>query len=300
VRVVGHEPPAPEPVPLPGGDFAFVFEANGTTYVKLADLDADDLPAHGKIRLAKDDYIDVAIARVKPGDLPGHLDEWLGRSVVVDGACTAKVTGFAIVSRANGGAGWADTSAHEWTGELLIKAGSHELAAALDRCTGTYARDAALPPIVVPESISAPALEAKAKQLVIDSPAAKETDDGWHHQNPEMHWWQSDEVLFSTQALRHPKTGETWVSVFAHRDHECGDAQVNVWGLFRVERDGSLTAVQLRTVDETETIDELIDVDGDGTFELLGTPWLGPARSLYTIDGKPLRAMSVQFLGCPC
>jgi hypothetical protein len=80
----------------------------------------------------------------------------------------------------------------------------------------------------------------------------------------------------------------------------CGDAAVNVWGLYRVEHDGSLTAVQLHKLDDLWSISKLIDVDNDGEPELIGSDWLGLDTIVIRGSGDELERLSLAFFGCPC
>lgn len=302
VRVTAHEAaPPPAPVP-PGGDFAFVFETAGATYIKLADLEPGKLPAHGALRMHDQDGVVSGVAEVEDDALPAAYRGWLGREVIVENHCTAHVWGFAIIARLTGDPDYAGEAATTWNARSLLAHGSLVLAGRLDRdCPSSYARDAALPPIVVPVEVESPELAARARAALLASPAASAAQHDWSVVfGQHGRWADASDVELTTHVLRHPKTGVTFVSVLAHRDHACGDADVNVWGLFRVERDGSLTALQLRHLDELDTIDQLIDVDGDGTLEVLGKPWLGLDRVLERADGHELKELSLPFYGCPC
>ena len=274
-----------------------VFRVAGSTYMKLADLDASTLPKHAAVRVVREDYIDAALARVRDADVPDAERAWAGRDVLVDNICHAKVTGFAIVARLTGDTAYAGVDAEAWSAETLLDKGSVILAARLDQCTGSWARDASLPLAVVPEEIRDATLASKARALVIASEPGSDTQKQWREFEQRGMWF--DQATFATRVLRHPITGETWVSVHAHQDHGCGEPDVNVWGLFRVERDGSLTAVALRHL-ELDTIDQLLDVDGDGSFEILGRPWLGLDRVLETAAGQELDRLVLPYYGCPC
>jgi hypothetical protein len=175
------------------------------------------------------------------------------------------------------------------------------LAAALDGCTGDYARDAALPPVIHPELVHVPKLEAKALAALLASSAATDTQRAWHETYQQKgNWWQDAGTTIDSRVLRHPATGEVWVSVFVHRDHGCGDPQGSVYGLFHLDGAAELETVYVGNMETVEHIEQLVDVDGDGQLELIGTPWLGLDRVLARPSGEELSHLSVQFLGCPC
>jgi len=305
--------PAPSPAPeVHASQLMFVFQAGGATYMKLADLrmldeegDALPIPRHGKLRLSKDHYIDAAIAQVPDRAVPLMHLVWKDRKVKVDNRCEASVVGFAVVSRLVGDPAYADPSDGEgdqWSAAGVMKAGHTVLAARLDRCTGTFARDATLPGVVVPTPLHDAALEAAARAQLIASAPARDTQREWDEQQTATGGaagpWHKD-ATFATEVLRHPRTGVTFVSIHGHVSGGCGDAHANVWGLFRV--DGrTLVPVQLRQLGDVESLDALIDVDGDGELELLGKNWLGYDALLTHASGEPIDQLSVPFLGCPC
>ncbi|HTR50795.1 MAG TPA: hypothetical protein VMJ10_08825 [Kofleriaceae bacterium] len=296
---IAHEPPPPPS----GARFSFVFRAGGTTYVKLADVDGSALPAHGVARLAKQDYDDDAIAELDASAVPADQRAWLGRDVVLDTGCRARVVAFALVARANGDASWVDENAKEWTPSLLFEHAGAVLAARLDGCTegATYARDASLPPAEQPVAVDSAELVARARRMFFASAAAKSAQHAWTHD------WQrtgsvfaDPELALRADVLEHPRTHERFVSITAHRDHGCGDPDTNVWGLFRVKPDGSLAVVTLRTLTELDTVDTLLDIDNDGSLEAVGRRWLGENHVLEHPSGDELDRDSVPFFGCPC
>lgn len=301
------QPPAPPAPEAHSNQLMFVFQAGGTTYMKIADLrmldqDGDELPVprHGKLRLTEDDNIEAAIAPVADRDVPVMHLGWKDRKVKVDNRCEANVVGFAVVSRIVGDSTWADLK--QWNAAGVMKAGHIVLAAKLDRCTGSFARDATLPDIVVPTATHDAALENAATAALLASEAARDTQREWDEQESatggQTSPWHK-EAAITTEVLRHPRTGVMFVSVHGQVMGGCGDPQANVWGLFRVDGD-KLVPVQLRKLGEIETIDALIDVDGDGEFEILGKPWLPSDTLLTHANGELLDQLSVPFLGCPC
>jgi hypothetical protein len=286
----------------------FVFTAGKATYMKLADLKAPEdeghgglaVPRHGKLRRATDDYVEAAIATVARRDVPAEYAVWNDRKVKVDNTCEAKVTGFAIVSRLVGSPEYAGVDA--WTPATVMDAGHAVLAARLDGCTGTFARDATLPDVVVPIRLHDAALENAARKALIASPAGRRTQREWNDQltalGDKAGPWHAGGAI-TAEVLRHPQTGVTFVSVHGHVSGGCGAPHANVWGLFRVTGD-TLVPVQLRPLGDVETIDQLIDIDGDGELELLGKPWLGKDKLLTHANGDAIDQLSVPFHGCPC
>ena len=286
--------------PLHSSELALVFAAGGATYMKLADFGFDGLPKLGKVTLYSEDYVETAVASLGTANVPAEYRRWQDRKVTVDNACTTTVTGFAIVSRLTGDTGYAGVADETWNARSVLEHGSMVLAAKLAGCNGTFARDAALPPVIVPEQLADAKLARQARALLIASKPARETQREYAEFERTNNWWDDESAEFSTKIVRHPTTGVTWVSVHGHIDHACGDAMVNVWGLFRVQADGRLVAVQLRVLDDLFSIDELIDIDNDGELELVGQPWLGLDTVVTTGSGEELDRLSLAFFGCPC
>ncbi|MBC7975581.1 MAG: hypothetical protein H7138_11415 [Myxococcales bacterium] len=324
-------PPAAEPVaapvepvvaavaPVRSSELMFVFQADGDTYMKLATLEAaksadgeapEDggdhsgvaMPRHGKLRHSHgEDGVDAVTASVALRHVPAAYATWQGQKVKVDNICEATVIGFAVVARVTGDPSYAG-EAETWTAASVMANGSRMLAAKLDDCVGTYARTASLPNVVVPTKLVDAKLQQAAIAALIASPASQETQRAWDAQRTDTgrapNLWHSDGAV-TAEVLRHPITGEIFVSAHGRADGGCGDPEANVWGLFRVV-DGSLVPVQLRQLGEIRTIDALIDLEGDGDFELLGKPWLGDAELLTRASGDEIDSLSVPFHGCPC
>ena len=284
--------------PLHSSEFALAFSAGGATYIKVANALAEDLPKHGKPKLFSVDGIETAIARIDDAHVPAVHRAW--RRVKVDNTCDATVTGFYVVSRLTGDTGYSNVEDGAWTASNVLEHGSAVIAAKLDGCTGTLARDAALPPVIFPEQLTNKALVAKARAAVIVSKAARQVQTEYADFDPKQSWWEAEDAQFTAQVVKHPTTGVTWVSMHAHMDRGCGDPEVNVWGLFRVQPDGSLVVAQLRRLDDLWSIDKLVDLDNDGELELIGTPWLGLDTVVTSGSGEELDRLSLSFFGCPC
>ena len=322
-RAVVAEPaptaPAPVPPPVRSSQLLFTFTADQATYVRLADLksprESDDdndaprrarptlaIPHHGKLRLATDDGVQSVIGAIAAHDVPAAYAGWLGKKLKVDNTCEATVTGFAVVSQVTGDASY--TGDEQWTTKNVLATGQPMLAARLDRCTGRFARDAALPDVVIPASTHDAALERAARTALLASPAAQAMQKTWTEQLDSMAGagvasaWTHDATITS-QVLHHPSTGATFVSVQARVAGGCGAPEANLWGLYRVV-DGTLFPIQVRPLGDIETIDTVLDLEGDGELELLGKPWLGTDQILTRAGGETLDAIALAFVGCPC
>jgi hypothetical protein len=289
--------------PVRSTEIELLFSAGKTTFMQLADISGDGIamPRHGKPRLVSDDGVETSIASVQAGNVPVAYRRWLGQRVVVDGTCTANVTGFAVVARLTGDTGYAGIDDAHWTARNVLDHGHVTLAATLDACTGTFARDAALPAVIVPKVLDGnDALAAAAKQQLLASSAARDAQDDWTEYEQKGDWWQNQDVQYKTVIVRHPLTGVTWVSLHAFMERGCGDPEVNVWGLFRVQPDGTLAAEQLRKLGDLWSVDQLVDIDGDGELELIGQPWLGLDNVVTRASGEELTRLELPFFGCPC
>lgn len=300
------EPAAPAEVPavVTGqGDISVVFTAQGKTYVKLAELggdsaDALSIPRHGRVRMGRDDYKLAGIAEVATRDVPAMFGGWEHKRVRVDSTCEASVTGFAVVAQLSGDPDYAGVN--EWSKRTILENGHPVLAARLDNCTGSYARDAALSNVVVPERSHDAAIENAARALLIASNASREIQKTWDAelQGKAPKWYANDAI--KTEVVRHPRTGEVFVSAHGQVSASCGDPTANLWGLFRVEQDGSLKVVELHPLDSLDQIDGLLDIENDGSFELIGKKFLDEDIVIARGSGEVLDRLFVPFYGCPC
>jgi hypothetical protein len=292
--------------PAPVADTVqLLFRAGGATYMRLASVERDDegaiaWPRHGAPRLVTEGAAEVAIAAVRDADMPAVHRAWAGKQVVVDGTCRATVTGFAVVSRLVGDPGYAGLEKERWDAASVMQTGAQVLAARLDRCSGTFARDAALAPVVIPTPIRDERLARTGKSALIASAAAAEVAREWaeHGSGIEGAWW--DHAEFSTTVLRHPRTGVTFVAVHAGTDFGCGGPDVNLWGLYAAAADGALSPVHETRPGDLRAIDRIIDVEGDGELELIGRTWRGDDVMLTGADGAEQEHLDMQFYGCRC
>jgi hypothetical protein len=228
---------------------------------------------------------------------------------MVDEVCMATVTGFAVVSRLVGDPDYAGVPA--WTAASVMRTGHAVLAARLDQCTGSFARDASAPGILVPPRRHDAALEAVARDALLGSSVSRQVQRAWDEQvrgaaasdapgadgAATAPWY--DRATVTSEVLDDLGRGTTYVSVHAYVEHGCGDPEGNVWGLFAV-RPGGLAPVELRALGEIEIIDQLIDIDGDGELEILGRPWLGLDRMVARAGGRIVDRLALPLFGCPC
>ena len=303
--VVSVEQPA---APARSSEIDLVFRAGGATYMMLAPVgdpkDAEAMPKHGRPTLfdrgEADDWQTASIAVVAERDVPLANRRWIGKTVVVDGTCYAKVTGFAVVARLTGDPGYAPREIRAWTAANVLELGAPVLAAKLDGCKqGTFARDAALSPIVVPKVIEDAALANRARAKLLASSAAKAAQHEWLRDGRDGTWHDDESATVRTLIVRHPTTDVTWVSVHARIEEGCGAPDINIWGLYRVDGDQLVTAQQ-RDLGELYSVDRLIDLEGDGELEFIGAPWVPTDTVVSRASGDEVTRLQLPFFGCPC
>jgi hypothetical protein len=294
-----HEPSA---AATDRSEVFLVFHTAGHTFIQL---DTGAAP-HGVPQLShsEDDGLYASIAAVTrvPTDAPVRI----GQRVNVDGTCAATVMGFAVVSRLTGDTGYAGIEDERWTANNVMEHGPPVLAARLSGCTGTYAQAATLPAVVLSDETARPDLVQAATDRLFASEAATTVQAEWANRRDEWpanepaRWTQSPSTHVDARVLRHPATGVTWIAVHASRGEGCGDIDANVFGLFRVTAAGVLETVQLRELGELHTIQSFVDLDGDGTPELVGRDWLSLNTLITRASGETLTSSHLQFFGCGC
>lgn len=298
------EPVVEEPI-LPGQEFRFVVSTEKASYMILEPASADI--DRGPARLEKaDDYIDVVVSSLEAGAIEPDLAAWQGREVVVAAepgtSCTTTVTGFALVGVLRGDLDYMaspDELAKKDIPEFYLDQTTPHVAAILGDCTGRYARLASLPAAIEPVEITDDGFGAAARSALFRSEQARAAQDSYDeiHADGVFHEDQWGEI--STRVVRNPETGATFAIVHVVIDYGCGGANINLLGVYRKAAGGEPVAVSVRDLDEVTGIDRLIDVDGDGSFELIGDTWLdGPV--LLDSSGETQLALPVPFFGCPC
>lgn len=283
-------------------ELAMVFDLDGDTYVRLSE--DETATSHGTPHLISGDDVTAVIAPVTVGALPPALRGWANRAVVVDGACEARVVGFAEISRVIGFASDPTSydedgepiPADDWTVESVREQGV-VLAAKLDRCDGTWARAADWSPAAIVAKVDAPALERVAADDMVAMFDSELADD-WREQGGEGTWRDAAKVTTSTWA--HPLTEERWIFVQASHPGTCGEANIEKLAAYRVGADG-----QPRFVSELggghDTIEQVIDVDGDGQPELLMASE-DDSTELVDLAGSGQQAIYIPHVsyGCGC
>ncbi len=317
-------PPTPPPPALEPG-FAFAFELDGASYVHLQDMDALDLradtdagdetdedvrparaslPRHGQPALVRMDGLPVAaVAAVEARDLPVAISDWQGREVLVDGACRAHVANFALVARVYDEDLAYDEqerglSPDELARSIFDDMGHLVLAARLDGCKGTYAQPADRPAATVARALDSHPAATAAVRALRQSKAGRAAQRTWRENDYQGSWWQDAEV--TTQVLQHPRTGETFLSVHAMADVECGGLEINLWGMYRVGADGTPEPLVQRELDNVHELETFLDIDDDGRFEILASSLWGIDTFLLDADGSRQAMLHVPYFGCQC
>lgn len=290
-------------------DLHLVFRGGGRTYMQLDMMgDAASLRSArpSMTRSADNEAMYTAIATVDPADAPASARSWLGKRVIVDGTCEATIDGFALVARLEGDTGYAGVEAGEWTAQLVFDQAPAVLSARLSACTGSLARDAALPPIVALDEVSdrtTSRLATSALRRVLAMEEAADVQRQWEQARPDAEMprrWYEGETDTDVRVMRHPTTGTRWIAVHVSRQEGCGGINANLFGLFRVAEGGTLETVELRDLGTLHSIDQIFDLEGDGTLELAGRDWLGLQRLVTRANGEELATTSIPFYGCAC
>jgi hypothetical protein len=275
-EVRGHAP-IEDPAEL-----AFVFSVGGETYLRLSEVERAS--ARGAARMVDDgEDLLAVVAGVEPHALPAHLRSWVGRDVVVDGECQARVVGFAEVSRVSGPPPrlWDDEEedereAPDWTAASIVEHGGVTLAARLDRCEGMWARATDYSPAAIAARIEAPALEAAARAELLARAEHDAVQDQWRDSGGEGDW--RDAASITTGAYLHPHTEETWIFVRAVNDGPCGEPNVARMAAYRVVAGKPRPFAELDFA--YSTILQVVDLDGDGQPELI----LGESDHVRVVD----------------
>ena len=300
------ETTAPSETQPASEQFLFVFDAGGNKYLKLADLDQPGqirwlpklelVPKLNEDRLRYPDLDEtVALGVVREADVPVEYRAWIGKQVRVEDVCKANITGFAVLARV---AHFPELDAERemWTAAKVVERGNLVFAARLDGCEvfGSFARDVALAPIIIPTPIENDALGAKARSAILASSAGKAAAAEWTADAQERDWCRS-ETDFYTHVVRHPKTGVTWIAIqsYAFKPKSCDGLDTNVLGLYRVDPQGSLVPVAER-ISAIRGL-QLVDVDGDGNLEIFGRTDL--ETLLEQPDGTEIQIMRDRFFG---
>lgn len=278
--------------------YAFVITAGDASYVQLSTRPEDFAGTPGAARMVDEPALTV----VAPIAGSARFQRFVGMHVLVDGTCEATVTGLVKISRLSGTPIYAGIDAGDgtWTARQVVEHGETVLAAALDRpCTGTWARDAALPPLLrgieVPVT---PALAAAVRADLLASEAATAPDADWAAQKAGD-WRASADLVVDTRMVVHPVTGVGWLFVHARVGGGCGGPNANLTGVYRIATGGAFVRTAAYS-GELERIDDIIDIDADGRFELRTMTGFLANAMLTDADGTELEESVVPYFGCPC
>ncbi|MCW5807869.1 MAG: hypothetical protein KIT31_36285 [Deltaproteobacteria bacterium] len=277
--------------------FSFVFHVDGEHYVRLST--SARATRHGTPRLIDGEYVVAVVAPVDAAALPEELRGWAGRKVLVDGACTASVVGFAEVSRVNGDPPGAWDEGREeparWTAEAA-REDNIVLAARIEGCaTGTWARAATAPAAPIARSVEEPAVANAARADLLARRADDPYQTAWADANGEGDW--RDAVEVTSEVFEHGATGERWVIARAKKDGGCGDPYLDRAVVYRTNDDGSVRRVA--ELDHlSDKIHSLVDLDDDGQPELV----LGEGDRARVIDllAHEHDSIDIPFHGCGC
>jgi hypothetical protein len=286
-------------------EFAMVFSVDGDTYMRLAN--GEEATSHGRERMVDNGTSIAVIAPVSMSALSAEMRRWAGRTVMVDGTCRARVVGFAEVSRVAGdppGTGdYYYTPEEErpeelpaWTIES-VRADNVVLAAKLDGCSGTWARGTEFSPVAIAAMDSNAELEAAALADLTEKTDYDAVQEQWKENGGEGDW--RDAVEPKVVMYTHPLTGEHWIFASAYQYGDCGSPGLSVMAAYRATADGKVHRVA--DLDYAgQTLDSVLDVDGDGQPELLVGG--GDNVDLVDLKNKEHDSISVTYhsWGCGC
>jgi hypothetical protein len=188
----------------------------------------------------------------------------------------------------------------EWTIDDVRQHGVM-LAAKLDNCDGTWARASEYPAAAVAHETEEPALE----QAAIDDVLATYGDDDdvdhwWKESGGEGDWRTSDSVAREAHTYVHPLTNEKWVVASVYREGGCGEFGVSRMAVFHVSDGGKLRRVA-DLGHAGQTIQDVVDLDGDGQPEILFGDG-SEDTSLVDLKDQTADSISVDYVsyGCGC
>ncbi|MEZ4359192.1 MAG: hypothetical protein R3B48_03355 [Kofleriaceae bacterium] len=275
----------------------FVVTVGGVAYVRLTRLGEDELPVWRR-QTVVDGGVTFAVAEVEQEAVPAAALAWRGATVIADETCRATAGEVVVISHVAAlGYDSADTRR---TRVHVEEYGERFLAVRLDGCAGAeLAREATAPRIIYPEVLSASRLQAAAEHALLASPAAAAAEREWAEFDQETSW--RAQLKLDVRVLRHPTTGATTVVAFAINDvQKCVTPRHALLGVFAVSADGELVPGPVRAVDQLRRLERVLDLDGDGAFELTGRPWQGMDRLWLDGAGNVLERLDLPFYGSPC
>jgi hypothetical protein len=216
------------------------------------------------------------------------------------------VTGLWLISRLE--ASGDDLDGQPLDGDAIRDHGARAVVAKLDGCVVSddvladedtliaYVRRAGVGR-VAPRELSRPDLVARATERLLTSELGEQAERSWREQEQTGSW--RAEVAVRARVVVHPKTQTPWVIVQAESQQWCSTWSLRAIAQYRVERDGSLTQVELFAGPHSGSLARVVDLDHDGRFELVLHSW-GTDATLLRNDGEILAQSSVGFIGCAC
>ncbi|MCB9683570.1 MAG: hypothetical protein H6735_00855 [Alphaproteobacteria bacterium] len=276
----------PVPVPItspPPTGLLFVVSGGGHVWATF-EGPAPELAEPGELIQGPEG--DLALVRPLSTDrVPAELAGLT--SVRLASGCVARVTSFVRLDRLFGDPTYAGEEVTSWTPELVVRHGAAVVAAELEGCAvERWGRAAELAAPVVWNTEDATMEQEQAARSALLASVASGALEGV--------------PTVDVRLLRHPGTGVVRVMAHAHLDGSCGEPTGSVLGLYEVDPNGGLRAVVERDLGDVLTVDEILDVEGDGELELIGRTWLEQQLVLESVSGGRRGGLSTPFYQCPC
>jgi hypothetical protein len=289
-----------EAMPAPSDKPGFVIEADSHTWFVLA---ADPGLVTGRSHLtAEDGESTTTIASVR--ELTPELRAWRGQRIDVDG-CIDTLHEFAVVHQVNGDPTYSDDGdSRKWTSHAIDEHGVAYVVAKLDHCTGTLGRAVSAPPLVTFVAVDKhdqddDPLASKASELLMASATAMHVEAEFLAEAGNLPADYDKALTLDTIEGIDMRTRTKWIAVHANAGFACGGPNINFWGLYRAVGDHLVTIKEAK-LETIANIQSMIDLDGDGVPELVGSGWISPTSAVFDIDEQTLLSYDVPFFGCPC
>lgn len=321
VEAPAPAPASPSPTPS-SSDFVLIVTAGARHFAILQAIDRPEPlsreanearerraePSYGADveLLGEEDFPDGALLPAAGKELPPSVSAWIGQSLRVENECEVTVNEVVELALLTGTPDYVDgpvegADAHTKMLTYAFDYGTHYFATELRSCkVGQWARLATLPvayPAVDAGPPPAKLLAAAKKDLTSTAPA-RAAQERWESNGNAGKWHRTADSEIEVRYVTHPRTGEHWLVLHALVDYSCGGSEINLIGIYRREGE-QMVRYHVGEAESLVYLSELIDVDGDGLFEILGNAYLsGPA--LATDRGVISREVVTPFYGCPC
>lgn len=276
------------------GDVSLVWDIDGAAHLIL-DTAVPATTGEARAGGGKDDVIGT-VAAVADGDLAPGVVGLRGESFRVGASCEARVTGFAVHSRVVPHFGVIETWKQDKTSEAqklaeAFAAGTQVVVARLDGCAGQgrYATPLASKPPVIGAKVDDRKLVGRALAEFATFPEAIKLQAEWEADGNTGSWLDKSDG--AVEVFKHPTSGQTLVSVPASAGDGCGgdEFHARVWMVFEVK--GGKLEAGIIAAEPPGKILEAVDIDGDGTLELLieGSFGSGVDLELILDDGESIQ-----------